>query len=250
MRINLVLSGGAVRGVAHIGVIKALEELGFEIVGVSGVSAGALVGAFYCAGYTPEEMMRILRGKEWLKYIKPKVPKLGFFSLLLGEDFLRKYLQVDRIEDLEKEFHICALDIITGKTIYFSEGDLYKPLLGSCALPGIFEPIKYKHFLLVDGGITNNLPVEPFLEGGIPIVGVDVNPMNTVDKPKNLIGLLLRSFLLAVRSNADKRKELCDYVIMPELEKHSLYNLWNLDEIYHLGYRKCMEVMKRSTNEQ
>ncbi|WP_333784275.1 patatin-like phospholipase family protein [Thermocrinis sp.] len=244
MKINLVLSGGAVRGVAHIGVIKALEEVGFEIVGVSGVSAGALVGAFYCAGYTPDEMLEIVKAKEWIKYIKPRIPKLGFFSLSEGEKFLRKYLQVDRIEDLEKEFHVCALDIITGKTVYFSEGDLYRIVLGSCALPGIFEPVRYRHFLLVDGGITNNLPVEPFLERGIPVVGVDVNPTDNIDKPKTIISILLRSFVLAVRSNAEKRRELCNLLIVPELEKYSLYNLWKIDEIYQAGYRKCLEVVK------
>ena len=79
MKIALVLSGGAVRGVAHIGVIKALEDLGFEISAISGVSAGALVGAFYCAGYTPEDMLKIVKSKQWLRYIKPKLPKLGFF---------------------------------------------------------------------------------------------------------------------------------------------------------------------------
>ena len=79
MKVALVLSGGAVRGVAHIGVIKALEDLGFEISAISGVSAGALVGAFYCAGYTPEDMLKIVKSKHWLRYIKPRLPKLGFF---------------------------------------------------------------------------------------------------------------------------------------------------------------------------
>ncbi|WP_231476963.1 patatin-like phospholipase family protein [Thermocrinis jamiesonii] len=250
MKINLVLSGGAVRGIAHIGVIKALEELGFEIVGVSGVSAGALVGAFYCAGYTPEEMLKIVKDREWIRYIKPRIPKLGFFSLLKGEKFLRKYLKVDRIEELKKEFHVCALDIITGKTIYFSEGDLYRIVLGSCALPGIFEPVRYKHFLLVDGGVTNNLPVEPFLKRDIPVVGVDVNPMDPADRPKNIVSILLRSFVLAIRSNVEKRKELCNFLIVPELGRYSLHNLWKVDEIYQLGYRKGLEVMKRFINEQ
>jgi Predicted esterase of the alpha-beta hydrolase superfamily len=104
MKVALVLSGGAVRGVAHIGVIKALEELGFEISAISGVSAGALVGAFYCAGYTPEDMLRIVKSKHWLRYIKPRLPKLGFFSLTDAKRFLKDHLEVERIEELTREF--------------------------------------------------------------------------------------------------------------------------------------------------
>jgi len=244
MKVALVLSGGAVRGVAHIGVIKALEDLGFEISAISGVSAGALVGAFYCAGYTPEDMLKIVKSKHWLRYIKPRLPKLGFFSLTDAKRFLKDYLEVERIEELKREFHICALDILSGNTLYFSEGELYEPLLGSCALPGIFEPVKFKNFLLLDGGITNNLPVEPVQNKGLFIVGVDVNPTSTTGKPRSLFAVLIRSFLLAVRSNADRRKELCDVVIVPDLNDHSPYNLWKLDELYHLGYKKTLEVMK------
>lgn len=207
MKVALVLSGGAIRGIAHIGVIKALEALGFEISAISGVSAGDLVRALYCAGYTPENMLKIVKSKHWLRYIKPRLPKLGFFSLMDAKRFLKDYLEVERIEELKREFHICALDILSGNTLYFSEGELYEPLLESCALPGIFESVKFKSFLLLDGGITNNLPVEPVQNKGLFIVGVDVNPTSTIGKPRSMFAVLVRSFLLAVRSNTDKRKE-------------------------------------------
>jgi len=161
MKVNLVLSGGASRGIAHIGVIKALEELGFEIRAISGVSAGALVGAFYCDGYTPEEMLRVVKSKEWLKYLRPAIPRLGFVSLKEAEKYLNKMLSIRRIEEAKKKLFIGALDIKSGKTFYFDSEDLVPILLGSCALPGIFEPVRYKDYLLIDGGITNNLPVEP-----------------------------------------------------------------------------------------
>ena len=195
MKVNLVLSGGASRGIAHIGVIKALEELGFEIRAISGVSAGALVGAFYCDGYTPEEMLRVVKSKEWLKYLRPAIPRLGFISLKEAEKYLNKMLSIRRIEEAKKKLFIGALDIKSGKTFYFDSEDLVPILLGSCALPGIFEPVRYKDYLLIDGGITNNLPVEPLISMDGMLVGVDVNPSEQVEKIRNIFHLLVRRFL-------------------------------------------------------
>ncbi len=244
MKVNLALSGGASRGIAHIGVIKALEDLGFEIQGVSAVSAGALVGAFYCDGYTPEEMLRVVKSKDWLRYLRPTVPRLGLISLKDAEKYLRTMLSVDRIENLKKRLFIGAVDLKSGKTIYFERGNLFLTLLGSCALPGIFEPVKYRSYLLADGGITNNLPVEPLLGMDGLLVGVDVNPNATLEKIGNIFQILVRSFLLAVRSNADKRKELCHVLIEPDLYSYSPISLFRADELYKLGYEKAMRIMK------
>lgn len=244
MKVNLALSGGASRGIAHIGVIKALEELGFEISAVSGVSAGALVGAFYCDGYTPEEMLRIVKSRDWLRYLRPAVPRLGLMSLRGAEVYLKSMLSVDRIEELKKRLFIGAVDLKSGKTHYFDSGSLFPILLGSCALPGIFEPVKYRSHLLMDGGITNNLPVEPLIDMEGLLVGVDVNPNAPLEKVGNIFQILVRSFLLAVRSNVEKRKELCHVVIEPELYNYSPLSILRADYIYRLGYEKTMQVMR------
>jgi len=244
MKVNLVLSGGAARGIAHIGILRALEDMGFEVQAVSGVSAGALVGAFFCAGYSPDEMLGLVKKTDWIKLIRPKVPRYGFFSLSKAEKFLRKYLQVEHVEELKKELHIGVLDIKSGKSFHFNSGELYPILLGSCALPGIFEPVKYKDYVFVDGGVTNNLPVEPFLKKEGLLIGADVNPTNSVEKVKNIIHIIARSFLLAVRSNVEKRRELCQVLIEPELQNYSVIDIWKAQEIHALGYNKTLEVMK------
>lgn len=244
MKVNIALSGGASRGIAHIGVLKALEELGFEISAVSGVSAGALVGAFYCDGYTPEEMLKVVKSRDWLRYLRPTVPRLGLVSLRGAEAYLRSMLSVDRIESLGKKLFIGAVDLKMGRTLYFDSGSLFPLLLGSCALPGIFEPVKYRGYLLMDGGITNNLPVEPLIDMGGLLVGVDVNPSTPLEKVGNIFQILVRSFLLAVRSNVEKRKELCHVIIEPELHNYSPLSILRADDIYRLGYEKAMRVMK------
>ncbi|MCS7307797.1 MAG: patatin-like phospholipase family protein [Aquificaceae bacterium] len=244
MKVNLVLSGGAARGVAHIGVIKAIEELGFEIVSISGVSAGALVGAFYCDGYKPEEMLKVVKSREWLRYLRPTVPRLGLVSLKGAEKYLKNMLSVENIEKLSKKLWVCALDIVSGRTIIFETGSLFPIVLGSCALPGIFEPVKYKGYVLVDGGVTNNLPIEPFVGKEELLVGVDVNPSVFTEKVNNIFQILVRSFLLSVRSNVDKRKEACNVVIEPDLQGYSPLSLLKAEELYLLGYQKTISVMK------
>ena len=244
MKINLVLSGGMARGVAHIGVLKALEEAGLEVKAISGVSAGAIVGTFYAAGYTPEEMLKILKATKWLRIFRLRVPKKGLFSLSRAEREMRKHLDCERIEKLGLKLWICATDFLEGKPIYFSQGELMPILLGSCALPGLFEPVRYDRYLLIDGGVVNNLPVEPLKKSRRKLIGVDVNPTAKVSKARGIVHILARSFLLAVRSNVDKRKEACDLVIVPNIERFSPLDINKIDELYTLGYKKTLQKLK------
>jgi len=120
-------------------------------------------------------------------------------------------------QELKKPVSLCAVDLYTGNSLYFSQGELAPILFGSCAIPGIFEPVRYQDYLLVDGGIMNNLPVEPCEKFKEPIVCVDVIPITQQEKIKNMLDVLVRSFFLAVRSNSERRKKHCDVVITPDL---------------------------------
>ncbi len=244
MKVNLVLSGGAARGVAHIGVLKALEELGVSIKALSGVSAGAIVAVFYAEGYSPEDMLDIIKKTRWISLFQPKIPRSGLFSFSKAASYLEKFLSCKRLEELKKEVHICATDILSAKSLYFSEGDLIPLLLGSCALPGIFEPVEYKNYMLIDGGVMNNLPVEPFEKSRILRIGVDVNPLEKIETIGNIVSILVRSFFLAVRSNTDKRKEMCDVVITPDIVRYSPLDIKKAEELYRVGYVETIKVME------
>jgi len=245
LRVNLVLSGGAARGIAHIGAIKAFEELGIKIKALSGSSAGALVAVFYASGYTPEEMLSLVKRTRWITLFRPRIPRKGLFSLSNAEKKLRNLIEVDRIEDLPVKTFVCVTDFLKAKPLYFDRGDLIPILLGSCALPGIFEPVTYKDFVFIDGGVMNNLPVEPFERYKTLKVGIDVNPIEEVEDVGNIVNVLLRSFFLAVRSNVDKRKELCDVVITPDILSYSPLDVRKADDLFRLGYEKTLRVMKK-----
>lgn len=244
MKVKLVLSGGAARGITHIGVLKALEELGIQITALSGVSAGALVSVFYSSGYTPEEMLNLVRGVDWLGYIRPRFPKLGLFSLSKAAKLLESLIPYKRLEELSVRTNVCCLDIGSGETVYFDEGNIVPITLGSCALPGIFEPVKYENYHLVDGGITNNLPVEPLIQGEGLLIGVNVNPKSKSQRVNNIVQILLKSFTLAVSSNVDKRKSMCHVVVEPDLRGYSLVSVNKAKELYEIGYKTTIEVMR------
>jgi NTE family protein len=247
VRVNLVLSGGAARGIAHIGVIKALEELGFQIKALSGSSAGAIVSVFYSYGYPPEDMLKLVKETNWLTLFRPRIPRSGLFSFKKAEKYLQELIPVERIEKLPKKTYICATDLLSARSLYFSKGELVPVLLGSCALPGIFEPVRYENTVLIDGGVMNNLPVEPFERYKTLKIGVDVNPLERVKSAGNIVSILIRSFFLAVRSNVDKRKELCDVVITPDIVRYSPLDIRHAEELYELGYKKALRLMKKFT---
>ncbi len=243
MRINLILSGGAARGIAHLGVLKALEELGYSVKALSGSSAGAIVAVFYASGYTPEDMLRLVKETRWFSLFQPRIPRSGFFSLRRAETYLRELISAERIEDLGKKVYICATDLLSGQALYFGKGDLVPILLGSCALPGIFEPVRYGDYVLIDGGIVNNLPIEPLERYRTPKVGVDVNPLERIENAGGIVSILVRSFFLAVRSNTDKRRDMCDVVITPDLIRYSPLDVKKADDIYRIGYEETIRVM-------
>lgn len=244
MKVALVLSGGAARGIAHIGVIKALEEMDYEIVVLSGSSAGALVSVLYASSYTPEEMLKIVKEVRWFSVLRPGFPRRGFISWRKASEVLKDLVRVDRLEDLKKKVYVCATDLLSARSVYFDRGDLVPIVLGSCSLPGIFEPVRYESYLLIDGGVMNNLPVEPVKDVNALKVGVDVNPVGQVKDVKGILRVMVRSFFLAVRSNAEARKDMCDVVIVPDLLGFSPLDIGRVDDLFRAGYESAMRSLK------
>jgi len=241
---GLVLSGGAARGIAHIGVLKALEELNLKPSAISGVSAGALVGAFYAAGYNPDQIFSTLMKTNVLRMLRPAMNRMAILKLDRTASLINRYLP-KKIEDLKIPFTVNTTDLNTGFSEYFSEGEILKPLQASCAIPIIFDPIIIHHHHHIDGGLLNNLPVEPFL-GLKKILGVHVNPKNTQYENISMKKIAERSFSLALSHNVQARKLQCDFLIEPnELAKYSLFEISKAEQMFEIGYN---ETMKNKTS--
>ncbi len=250
MKFGVVLSGGAVRGLAHIGVLKALEEKGIYPQYISGSSAGAIIGVFYGAGYSPKELEDIALKTNVLEYIKPNIPpNRALFSLEKMDLFINKYISKKDLSELEKKVFVCATNLNLGFPEYFSKGNISTLLSASSALPFIFSPVEIGDYTYVDGGITNNLPVEPITSLADFKIGVDVNPLGAEMDLNNPIKILIRSFFLSIRSNVDVRKSYCDIFIQPEpLLNIGLFSTWKMKEAIEIGYSYTKQVLKKYPN--
>jgi NTE family protein len=176
--VALVLSGGGARGYAHIGAIKVLEQHGYSITSVAGTSMGALVGGIYATGRLKvfEEWIRSLDVKEVLRLTDFSISKKGF---LKGKKVIEKIKEIvpDRnIEDLQIPFCAVATDIVEGKEVVFSKGDLYEAIRASISIPTVFQPHNIGDRYFVDGGVVNPIPVNRIKRSGDDLlVVVDVN---------------------------------------------------------------------------
>lgn len=169
---SLALGGGAARGLAHIGVIQRLEELGQTPRAISGTSIGAVIGAFYAAGYTSTEMRQIALETKILKLVDLDL-KNGLLKGTKIMKYLEKYLGEKTFEELNIPLTIIATDIDTGEKVIFREGRVIDAIRGSIGIPGLFRPFRYHGMHLVDGGIMENLPVS-VLDPKLPVIAVSV----------------------------------------------------------------------------
>lgn len=238
MKIGLVLSGGGARGIAHLGVIKALLEQGIQISRLSGTSAGAITGALTATGYTPDESLKIIESSSFVRHLRPAWTRMGLLRIDTAIDLYRKYIPADSFESLSIPLHVAAVDLNAGELIIFEEGELIRPVLASCCLPGIFEPLLINKKQYIDGGVLNNLPIEPVLGKVDYIIGSHCNPFPANKPIRTARGVIERSLVLSVRSKTKERLEQCNFVVEPPtLVNFSVSDIRRARDIFQAGYR-------------
>jgi len=247
MKIGITLSGGGARGIAHIGVLKALEEIGVEISMISGTSAGSIVGALYSRGYKPEEILSIIQKVSVFKSVKPAWTWVGLLSLAGLKNVFLKYIPENDFEALRIPLTVAATDIKKGEVVYFSQGELIPSLMASCCVPAVFAPVSFEGKLFVDGGVLDNLPVKPIRENCDLLIGSHCNPIGSDFDAKNLRAIIERSLLMAINGNTQKSRELCDvFIEPPDLSRFTGFGLSKAQEIFDIGYQFTKENFKAS----
>ncbi|WMJ73745.1 patatin-like phospholipase family protein [Cytophagaceae bacterium ABcell3] len=246
-RTGLGLSGGGARGVAHLGVIQALEEVGVKPTLISGVSSGAIIGTLYACGMSPKEIFDTLVKTNLFRYLRPAWSKFGFLNMERFINIYEKYLPCTDFSQLKTKLVISATDIVEGKTVFFSEGPILEPLLASTCMPVLFAPMQYKGQLLIDGGVLNNLPVEPLLGYCDFIVGSHCNPTNRDFQTMSMKSMVERTFHLAVKMNVIDRIKYCDLFIEPlDLINYGIFEISKAEEIYKIGYDYTINMLRSS----
>ncbi len=236
MSYAIALSGGGARGIAHLGVLQALEEENVKISAVSGVSSGALIGAFYASGYPPKEILEIISKTNFFRLLHPALSLSGLLYVDALANHISKYLP-DNFESLQIPLTVNATNLDKGITTYFSTGKLIRPILASCCVPAVFMPSKIGGVRYVDGGILNNLPIEPFLDTSHKIIGVHANPTDKKFTKRPAKSIIERCLLMAISSNVTPRISKCDHYIEPPfLSRYSSLDVLRSSRLFKIGY--------------
>lgn len=237
LKVAIALSGGGARGIAHIGVLAALEKYGIKPDIISGTSMGALVGVFYAAGFQPDEILELIKVEKLYRAVKWAFPSTGLLDLEKVEKAMSNKIEIDDFKSLKKKFICAVTNLNSGMTEYVSEGKLFDYVLASASVPVLFEPKVINGHTYVDGGLLNNLPVQPLVEIADIIIGVNVNHNGYLDKIDGLKNIAERSFSLAINQNVPDSLNLCDFSIEPDdVRKFSTYDFNKAEEIYKIGF--------------
>lgn len=243
-KIGLCLSGGGTRGLSFIGAFMAFEECGIKFDAVAGTSIGSLFGAMYASQMSVEEMCKCAHFAKNRDFRKAK---LGFLPSKMDalHEKIEQVLPVKKIEDLKMKYYAVAVDLKTGKEIHFSSGNLASIITGSCAIPGVFCPVKYKGMTLIDGGVSNNIPVDVLKENGCDIVvTIDCNcTRGGGTSSESLVTQFITSIGIMMVNNSKKGLKLSDLTICPDLKKFNSLKLIGKEDMIKEGYRATMAAM-------
>lgn len=236
-KIGLVLSGGGARGIAHLGIIKALEEHGVRFTQISGTSAGAIIGALYASGHDVDSIVKILGEIKSFKLFQPALSWKGILNMDVVERFLENYLPVDDFSSLNVPLTVTATNLRTGQSEHFSTGKLRAVICASSCIPVLFNPVSIDGELYIDGGILNNLPVEPIRKTSDVIIACHSNPVGANFEAKNAKAVMERALMMAITQNVYNRRDQCDIFIEPHgLEPFKVMDLGKSAEIFKIGY--------------
>ncbi|NUO02117.1 MAG: patatin-like phospholipase family protein [Saprospiraceae bacterium] len=245
-KIGIAFSGGGARGIAHIGVLKALLENGIEPQVISGASAGSIVGALYAAGKSPEEMLNFVKDSNLLKLIKVGLPKRGFTKLTYLRERLAQTIPEDSFEGLKKKLIVAIANLHTGTCEMVSTGPLFDVIVASSSIPLVFKPMEINGQLYVDGGLLSNLPAIPLLEEADFVIGVNVMPQVELHDTslQSLVGVAARCFELSIVSNSRPDLEQCHFIIEPKaVHSFHIFQFNQYETLFRIGYEAALEVM-------
>ena len=242
-RVGLALAGGFARGIAHVGVIRALKNAGVPIDVVAGTSVGALIGACYCAGVPLNDMQRIAVDTTFADFGRWTPSWLGLANNLRMERYLERFTPVKTFEELTTPLAIATTDINAGVSVYYTRGLLGPPMRGSCAYPGLFVPIQFEGRTLVDGFLTSPVPVE-----GTSLLGADITiavflEAGSLTSPRTAADVISRSFSI-IQHHADIAwRQQADVIIEPDVKPFVWDDFTRTNELVQVGETAAEAVM-------
>jgi NTE family protein len=248
--IGLALGGGFARGIAHVGVLKVLEQEGIPIRAVTGTSVGALIGACYCSGLSIAEMEDVARNTRFTTFARWTLSRSGFASNDRMIAFLTRHLKVRTFEELRIPLGVAATDFKTGQGVVFHSGSIIDPVRASCAYPGMFLPVEIGGRYLVDGMLSHPVPTRPLLEMGADrVLAVHLKGTWASDgAPRHLFAVIGQAFAIAQDAMASLWQEAADVVVEPDVAGFAYDDFKRTDDLIHAGevaMRKALPAVRK-----
>jgi NTE family protein len=244
--IGLALGGGFARGIAHVGVLKALEEENIPIKFVAGTSVGALIGAAYCSGVTIAELEEIATRVRFKHFARWTLSRYGFASNQRMIGFLSSILKVKTFEELRIPLAVTATDFATGEGAVFHSGPLIDTVRASCAYPGMFLPVKIRGRLLVDGMLAHAVPTNPLREMGaerVLAVHLKGRWTNGNGGPRHLFDVIGQCFAIAQEMNCGVWQKAADLVLEPDVNGYKYDDFEHSQDLIRAGEMVTREAL-------
>lgn len=243
-RVGLALGGGAALGAAHIGVLRFLEDKGFEISHIAGTSVGALVGGAYACGVSVAELTKFARRTRWTKLTRLSIPRMSLFTNNRLRESIIQLIGDRGFNQTPIPFSAVATSLETGEQVVLNNGSLVDAILASCAIPGIFEPVEVAGKLLCDGGIANQVPDNIVWEmGAEKVLAIDlISNVTGQERPDSIWGVIYKSLnILMKRTIFYDDKTI---VIPIATTGFSSVDLNNYRELIRIGYQAMEKNMQ------
>jgi len=219
LAIGIALGGGFARGIAHVGVLKVLEQENIPVRVICGTSVGALIGACYCSGLSATEMEEVARKTRFTSFARWTLSRCGFASNDRMIEYLSRTLKCQTFEELRIPLGVTATDFNTGESVVFHSGSIIDPVRASCAYPGMFLPIEIGGRHLVDGMLSHPVPTRPVREMGADrVIAVHLRgTWSNGGPPRHLFDVIGQSFAIAQDAMAPAWRGAADLVVEPEV---------------------------------
>lgn len=217
--LGIALGGGFARGIAHIGVLKVLEEENIPVDYVAGTSVGAIIGAAYCSGTTASELAEMAKTLRMTDFARLTLSRYGFYSTDRMVRFFARVLKQHTFEDLKIPLAITATEFRTGEAVVFTKGKLADPIRASCAYPGMFLPVEIEGRSYIDGMLAYAVPTTPLRHMGADrVIGIYLSAhWNNARPPRHMFEVIGQCFSIAQARLADSWKKDANLVIEPDV---------------------------------
>lgn len=241
--LGLALSGGGARAIAHLGLLQYLEDRKVAVHVISGTSAGALIASLWAKGYAAQEILTIFQKFSFRSLLQYSLYR-GFLSYKKLYQHLQFFFPENDFSVLGRKVFIACTDLKSAESVYFSEGKIIEPLLGTLAVPPLMKPVEFSTYQLLDGGILDNLPARIIRPHCEVLLASHSNPASrkTIRTMREAIE---KSLLLAIAQNTKQAAKIADYFFEPpQLAEYRFTDLKKMKEIYEIGYSYAYEFLK------